>query len=56
MISPHVILPAFTKLTITYEGLREEEDREPNMIPPERMLGVLLPYADSAHVVFVLYC
>ena len=55
MISPHVILPAFTKLTIVYEGLREEEDGAPDMIPDERMLGVLLEYGDSAHVVFVLF-
>jgi hypothetical protein len=51
-----VILPAFTKLCIIYEGLREEEDGEPDMIPPERILGVLLEYADPAHVVFVLFC
>ena len=44
------------KLAIIYEGLREEEDREPDMIPPERILGVLLEYADPAHVVFVLFC
>ena len=44
------------KLTIIYEGLREEEEREPDMIPPERMLGVLLEYADPTHVVFVLFC
>jgi len=50
-----VILPAFTKLCIIYEGLREEEDGEPDMIPPERILGVLLEYADPAHVVFVLF-
>jgi len=51
-----VVLPAFTKLCIIYEGLREEEDGEPDMILPERILGVLLEYADPTHVVFVLFC
>ena len=51
-----VILPAFTKLTIIYEGLCEEEEQEPDMIPPGRILGVLLEYADPTHVVFVLVC
>lgn len=48
-----VVLPAFTKLCVIYEELREEEDGEPDMIPPERILGVLLEYADPAHVVSV---
>ena len=34
------------KLTIIYEGLREEEEQEPDMILPERILGVLLEYAE----------
>ena len=44
------------KLCIIYEGLREEDDGETDMILPERILGVLLEYADPAHVVFVLFC
>jgi condensin complex subunit 3 len=48
-----VILPAFTKLCIIYGELREEGGGEPEMIHPERILGVLLEYADPAHVVYV---
>ena len=44
------------KLCTTYEGLREEDDGETNMTLPERILGLLLEYADPAHVVFVLFC
>ena len=51
-----VVLPAFTKLCIIYEELREEEDGEPGMVPPERILGVLLAYADPAHVMSVPCC
>jgi len=51
-----VILPVFTKPCIIYEGLREEEDGEPDMNLPERILGILLEYADPPHVVFVLFC
>ena len=51
-----VILSAFTKLCIIYEELREEENGEPDMISPERILGVLLEYADPAHVVSVFFC
>ena len=51
-----VILSTFTKLCIIYEELREEENGEPDMISPECILGVLLEYADPAHVVSIFFC